>query len=49
MRYQANGETLFGLIEVFYDEQGTPDGYGLASVLHWESADELRGTLDLMQ
>lgn len=48
VRYQANSETLVGLMEVFYGEDGTPNSYGLASVLHWESVDELRGTLQLM-
>lgn len=49
VRYEASGEMLVGLMEVFYDEEGKPKGYGLASVLHWTSIDELRGTLDLMR
>ena len=48
VRYKANGEVLFGLMEVHYDAAGIPNGYALASVLHWQSLDELQGTLALM-
>lgn len=49
VRYRAAGEMLVGLMEVYYDEAGHPVNFARASVLHWESIDELRGTLDLMR
>lgn len=41
VKYAINGETLVGLMEVYYDEKGVPNGYAAASVLHWESMGEL--------
>lgn len=48
VRYVANGETLYGLMEAYYDEEGKPNGYCAATVTDWESLDDLRGTLEQM-
>lgn len=43
-----NEADLFSIREVYCDEAGTPNGYAKAGVEHWESVDDLRGTLELM-
>lgn len=44
-----NGETLFDLQEVHYDDEGTVYGYSDASVTSWDTLENLRGTLELMR
>lgn len=48
-QYVEAGETLFAIREVYYDNDGTPQMYGDASVEHWETLEDVRGTLDLMR
>ena len=47
-RYRKNGETLFGIREVYYDARGRIKGLTDASVDDWETHTDLKGTLTLM-
>ena len=48
-RYTVDGYVLFGIREVYYNEDGTVKGTCSASADDWENADDVRGTLDLMR
>lgn len=40
---------LFSIIEVFYDEDGNPEGYGESDpTKNWENIEDLVGTMDLV-
>ncbi|MCM1564576.1 MAG: hypothetical protein NC238_01220 [Dehalobacter sp.] len=40
---------MFSIIEVYYDENGTPNGYAEVSALqNWETIKDLRGTHKLI-
>lgn len=42
-------ERLFSIIEVYYDENGVPDGYAEANpTKNWDLLEDLTGTLDLL-
>lgn len=45
-----NGDhNLFSIIEVFYDEDGNPEGYGESDpTKNWENIEDLVGTMDLI-
>lgn len=47
-RYTLDGETLFGLREVYYESDGRARGFTSASVDDWASADEIKRTLRRM-
>lgn len=48
-RYTTQGVVLVSLVEVYYNAAGEPESYGLASVTDWETVEDLRGTVALMQ
>jgi hypothetical protein len=48
VRYELHGHTHVGMAEVYYDANGAPRSFGYASLLHWETVEELRGTVELM-
>ena len=47
-KYEVNDQTLYAVREVYYDDDGLPDGFCDASVDNWESVEDLRGTLEHM-
>lgn len=40
---------LYSIREVYYDDDGKPNGWAKASVANWETLDDCAGTLDLMR
>ena len=46
--YTTNGETLFGIREVYYDTDGRVKRVAAASAGDWTSAEDVKRTLEMM-
>ena len=48
-QYTVDGATLFGIREVYYNDDGTIKGTTRASADDWERPNDVRSTLERMQ
>lgn len=45
VRYTTEGQECYGVMEVYYDEAGVPERYGIVSLMGFETADDVQATV----